>query len=53
MKFKVHQRINRRTDIPYADHVPHGWYMVTAVYENLEMITVKSEFNGKEYNVIL
>ena len=53
MKFKVHQRINKCTDLPYADHVPNGWYMVVAVYPTLEIITVKSEFNGKEYNVIV
>ncbi len=53
MTFRVRQRILKRTDIPHANHVPDGWYMVVAVYETLEIITVKSEFNGKEYNVII
>jgi len=52
MKFKLHQRILKRIDFPHAKHVPDGWYMIVAVYKNLEIITVKSEFDGKEYNVI-
>lgn len=49
----MNRRVHSDSFTTKPDNAPRGWYLIVTYFPNLQMATVKSEVNGKEYSVIL